>query len=90
MFDELDAEVARFLSAPKFERAPPTQVVNSPPPDAHGAWRDQLQGKTQPNAIQDYTAAQEELEAELLDKSLNPNKPTNRRPRQQAPSSGVA
>ena len=86
MFDELDAEVARFLSAPKFERAPPAQVVSSPPPDAHGAWRDQLQGKTQPNAIQVYTATQEQLQAELLNKSLKTNEPTNRRPRQQAPA----
>ena len=69
MFDELDAEVSRFLSSPSI--APKGQgskyVVS---PDSQSAWREQLQGKTQPNAIAQYSKSQEKIQKTLLQKVL--------------------
>jgi hypothetical protein len=74
MFDELDAEVSRFLSSPSI--APKGQgskyVVS---PDSQSAWREQLQGKTQPNAIAQYSKSQEKIQKTLLQKSLGRGSP---------------
>ena len=74
MFDELDNEVARFLSAPAFNK----QTQNLPysqAPAEHTAWREQLQGKTHPKKMQAYVVEQAQLQEAILNKSLNRKSP---------------
>ena len=73
MFDELDNEVARFLSAPAFNE----QTKMAYAPSEHTAWREQLQGKTHPQKMQAYVVQQERLQEEILNKSLNRNNYNN-------------
>lgn len=74
MFDELDAEVSRFLSSPSITaKGQGSKYVISP--DSQSAWREQLQGKTQPNAMAQYSETQKKLQNTLLEKSLGRKSP---------------